>query len=40
MTNKTDENFYCESFYRINSIIFFLLSLDCMRKGEILYQMQ
>ena len=24
MTNKTDENFYCESFYRINSITFFL----------------
>lgn len=23
MTNKTDENFYCESFYRINSITFF-----------------
>ena len=23
MTNKTDENFCCESFYRINSITFF-----------------
>lgn len=23
MTNKTDENFYCGSFYRINSITFF-----------------